>query len=63
MLSCVLTAGEEQYTLPAMLPVMTGTPGGTRWAGPALGQHTTEILAEIGIDPERVNKLKVAKVL
>ena len=63
MLSCILAAGEEEYTLPAMLPVMVGTPGGTRWAGPALGQHTSEILAEVGIDPEDVNKLKDAKVL
>ena len=63
MLSCVLTAGEEAYTLPAMLPVMVGTPGGTRWAGPALGEHTSEILAELGIDLQEMNKLKDAKVI
>ena len=63
MLSCTLAAGEEEYTLPAMLPVMVGTPGGTRWAGPALGQHTSEILAELGTDSEKINKLKDAKVI
>ena len=63
VLSYVVAAGEEEYTLPAMLPVMVGTPGGTRWAGPALGQHTSEILAGLGIDPEEVDKLRDAKVI
>eukprot|EP00891_Asterochloris_glomerata_P004193 jgi/Astpho2/4193/e_gw1.00064.29.1_t len=55
--------GEEEYTLPAMLPVMVGTPGCTRWAGPALGQHTSEILAELGRNPEEVHKLRDANVI
>ena len=36
-------------TVPAMLPVLGRTPGGTAWAGPELGQHTAEVLrGELG---------------
>ena len=36
-------------TVPAMLPVMAGTPGRTAWAGPELGQHTVDVLTgELG---------------
>ena len=29
--------------MPAMLPVLSATPGSTRWAGPDLGEHTDEV--------------------
>ena len=46
-------------TLPAMLPVLTGTPGSTRWAGPALGEHTEEVLAgELGRTPAEIAALR-----
>ena len=32
-------------TLPAMVPVLSATPGATLWAGPALGEHTDEVRA------------------
>ena len=60
MLSYDLAAGEEEYTLAVMLPVMLGTPGGPCWAGPALGR---QILAELGMDPGEVNKLKMLSPL
>eukprot|EP00958_Prasinococcus_capsulatus_P016226 scaffold1786_cov398-Prasinococcus_capsulatus_cf.AAC.17 len=34
---------EESYYMPAMLPVMSRTPGKSKWAGPELGQHTREV--------------------
>lgn len=34
----------KPLTVPAMVPKLSDTPGGTRWAGPALGAHTQEIL-------------------
>ena len=30
-------------TLPAMVPVLSTTPGATLWAGPALGEHTDQV--------------------
>jgi succinyl-CoA---D-citramalate CoA-transferase len=34
--------------IPAVVPKLSGTPGGTRWLGPRLGEHTTEILGNLG---------------
>ena len=32
--------------IPALLPKLTGTPGKTRWPGPAVGAHNEEVLRE-----------------
>ncbi|MNF17809.1 formyl-coenzyme A transferase [compost metagenome] len=34
-----------------------------RHAGGALGSHTAEVLAELGLSPERIEALKAAKVV
>jgi formyl-CoA transferase len=36
--------------LPGVVPKLSATPGGTKWIGPKLGQHTAEVLAGIGYD-------------
>ena len=57
-------AAEETFTLPAMAPVLSGTPGRTRWAGPRLGQHTEEILrGELGLNPQELARLRLDKVI
>jgi len=59
-----LHAGGEEVTLPAMLPVMTGTPGRTKWAGPNLGHHTEEVLREqLKLDDAAIVKLQQQKVI
>ena len=37
---------------------LSETPGRITSAGPALGQHTEEVLAEIGIDADQVAELR-----
>ena len=44
--------------IPGVVPKLSGTPGGTRWLGPSLGEHTEEVLASIGIRGEEVLKLR-----
>jgi formyl-CoA transferase len=34
-----------------IVPRFTATPGTIRHPGPRLGEHTAEVLAELGIDP------------
>lgn len=41
-----------------VFPRLSETPGRVRWTGPELGQHTEEILATIGIGPERIAGLR-----
>ena len=55
-------AGSEDpkfYTVPALMPVLSETPGGTRWAGPELGQHTDLVLKEeLGFTSEKIDSLR-----
>ena len=34
--------------IPAVVPKLSETPGGTRWLGPRLGEHTAEVLRALG---------------
>jgi formyl-CoA transferase len=40
--------------IPGVVPKLSDTPGGTRWLGPALGEHNDEVLSRLGYtDAER----------
>ncbi|MBO9710339.1 MAG: CoA transferase [Caulobacter sp.] len=45
-------------------PRLTETPGGVRWPGPALGEHTEAVLAEVaGLSTEAIEGLKARGVI
>lgn len=44
--------------IPAVTPKLTDTPGGTRWLGPKLGEHTDEVLTALGYGAERQRALR-----
>ena len=43
--------------MPAAVPKLTKTPGGTRWLGPKLGGHNESILESLGLDPITIRKV------
>ena len=49
--------------LPGIVPKLSATPGRTRWLGPRLGQHTDEVLAELGYDGARCAALRTKGVI
>jgi formyl-CoA transferase len=49
--------------LPAVTPKLSETPGGTRWIGPELGEHTEEILSRMGYGPETIATLRREQVI
>ncbi len=49
--------------LPAVTPKLSATPGGTRWIGPELGEHTDEVLAALGYSAEQIAALREDGVL
>ena len=44
--------------VPGIVPKLSDTPGATRWLGPALGEHTDAVLAELGYDAAQVRALR-----
>ena len=38
----------RQMKIPAVVPKLAETPGATRWLGPALGEHTSDVLSRLG---------------
>ncbi|HIK77187.1 MAG TPA: CoA transferase [Gammaproteobacteria bacterium] len=50
--------------IPAMMPILTETPGTTEWPGPALSEHTDEVLSELlGKDEGEITQLRKDGVL
>ena len=46
--------------LPGVVPKLSLTPGSIDWVGPALGQHTEEVLRAAGYSDEEIAKLRAA---
>jgi len=44
--------------VPAVTPKLSATPGGTRWLGPAVGEHTGQVLSELGFSLEQIEALR-----
>lgn len=53
----------QPVTFPGVVPVLQNHPGETRWLGPELGQHTEEVLGELGIDHDEQQRLRRQGVL
>ncbi len=48
----------QPVSLPGVVPQLSATPGATRWIGPALGEHTDEVLGSLGLSAERIAELR-----
>ncbi len=44
--------------LPAITPKLSETPGETKWLGPALGEHTDDVLKTLGYDEAAIAELR-----
>ena len=54
----------EQVKMQNAFPRLSRTPGSVRWPGPALGQHTDEVLgARAGCSAERLAELRAQGVI
>jgi formyl-CoA transferase len=63
MLQQALLPGGASFAIPGVVPKLSGTPGGTEWVGPALGEHTDEVLVQLGYSLDAVARLRGAGVI
>ncbi|KAK9831410.1 hypothetical protein WJX81_002598 [Elliptochloris bilobata] len=57
-------SGGPAVTVPALVPKLSSTPGGTQWAGPELGEHTADVLREeLGVDEKELARLRETGVV
>jgi crotonobetainyl-CoA:carnitine CoA-transferase CaiB-like acyl-CoA transferase len=52
--------GGVTVKMPGIAPKLSDTPGGVRWPGPTLGQHTDEVLKSLGLDEADIVQLRRA---
>jgi crotonobetainyl-CoA:carnitine CoA-transferase CaiB-like acyl-CoA transferase len=47
-----------EVAMPGIVPKLSDTPGAVRWQGPALGEHTDAVLAQLGMTPADIARLR-----
>ncbi|MDO7909482.1 CaiB/BaiF CoA-transferase family protein [Pseudomonas sp. 22-AL-CL-001] len=55
--------GGTPVKMPGIVPKLSDTPGQVNWQGPALGQHTDEVLHGLGFDEADVQRFRQAGVV
>lgn len=51
------------FHIPGIVPKLSLTPGGTRWLGPALGEHTEQVLVRLGYPRYEIVRLRDCRAI
>jgi crotonobetainyl-CoA:carnitine CoA-transferase CaiB-like acyl-CoA transferase len=52
-----------EVAMPGIVPKLSDTPGAVRWQGPALGEHTDAVLAQLGMTAADIARLREQKAV
>jgi formyl-CoA transferase len=63
MIEEIVAGDGEPLKVPGIVPKLSATPGAIRSPAPALGEHTDEVLREIGYSPSEIEELRQKQVL
>lgn len=53
----------QGFKMPGIVPKLSTTPGTSEWTGPKLGEHTEQILEDLGYTTQEIGKLRQQKVI
>jgi crotonobetainyl-CoA:carnitine CoA-transferase CaiB-like acyl-CoA transferase len=59
----VKLASGTDLKVPGIVPKLSETPGDIAWQGPALGEHTAEVLGRLGYTTGEIERLRARKVI
>ncbi len=63
MIREVLLPDGKALKVPGIVPKLSDTPGTLEWVGPALGEHTAEVLAKCGYGMDQIEELRARKIV
>jgi formyl-CoA transferase len=63
MLQKIVAGDGEPLTVPGVVPLLSATPGSLRSQAPALGEHTDEVLRDLGYSAADIAKLRESRIL
>ena len=58
-----LAGDGEPLKVPGVVPKLSATPGAIRSAAPKLGEHTDQVLKDLGYSPQAIEDLKKSKII
>lgn len=58
MIESALLPGGKPLRIPGIVPKLSETPGETEWLGPELGEHTEQVLDQLGFSADEVAGLR-----
>ncbi len=53
----------KSLKVPGIVPKLSDTPGDLEWVGPALGEHTQEVLKSCGYENNQIDALRARKII
>jgi formyl-CoA transferase len=63
MIQEIVAGDGEPLRVPGIVPKLSATPGAIRSAAPKLGEHTDEVLKELGYDAAAIAKLRETNII
>jgi formyl-CoA transferase len=63
MITRLAAFDNEMVAVPAVVPKLSDTPGAVRVRAPKLGEHTDEVLRELGFPVDRIGRLRESGVI
>jgi len=63
MIQSIVAGDGEPLKVPGIVPKLSATPGAIRSSAPKLGEHTDQVLTEIGYSPSEIEELRKKQVL